>query len=1079
MFNFTSLKYKIVVIFIIPALGMLYFSSKYVSEKYTSLQDVKKLTHTIDFAKNASKLIHELQKERGLGSGYLGKDYMNFTHTLQKQRVLTDIAYKNFLNSISHETTVVEKVFSKKIKDLLIQLQKISAFRKYVDKRDIDFYKELDFYSKIIDMLTSSIPHLNNKFNSLDISDNMESLFYLINMKEYAGIERAYLSNIFSQNKITNKQFKNIQELIIKEDLYYKKFVEYSSIKNFQSYQKNITPSILEELEKYRNLINTEKIFNINSMQWFSFASKRINKLNIIIQEIMQDILTKSESIKNNSYNALFISALFWILSLLALAVLSYILRKLINMEEKNINQIQEQRKHYNALSYMSEDIIYLDNEDDLYNSLCKILVEVSKFKIAWIGLIDEEKKSIIPYIANNITLEELSQLKFTTLPDKSKNLKMPERAYFEKNHFILKDNDLHLCDSHIKIFDKNIKSAGSFPIYKNNGVIAVLSIYSEKDDVFNLELIDLIEKMLKGISFALNKIQEQRIQLRTKDDLRIASYAFDAQEAMTITDINANIIKVNKAFSEITGYSAEEVIGKNPKVLQSSYHKPYFYQQMWQELKETGKWKGEIYNKRKNGNIYPEMLSITAIKDENNITTNYIAQFLDISDIKNAQKEAEYKAQHDNLTNTINREKLLQETEKAFNRGKRTNIQHAFLFLDIDNFKQVNDFYGHKVGDELLIKIALKLKASLRDGDILARLGGDEFAIVAIELDYTESNAVKKATKLVKKIQQIMLEPIIIDSQSFEITFSIGIKLFPNHEKTYLDVVSHADIAMYQAKKSGRNQFAFFNHELDFQSKRFSLIENDLKQAIKYDELELYYQPKININTDKIVGFEALLRWNHPTKGLLQPDNFLDVANDTMLIHDVGKYTINQACKQLSLWGKQSKDKNYSISINISAHQFQKREFVSDVKDILNKYNIDASLLEIELLEDTIIKNLDVAIEKIQTLKSLGIRFSIDDFGTGYSSMTYLQKLPVDSIKIDKSFIMDLDKKSNQEIVKMVINFTKIFGLHVIAEGVDNIQALKFLKENGCDEYQGFYFSKALHVEDIMKLLNKNTDIL
>ncbi len=722
----------------------------------------------------------------------------------------------------------------------------------------------------------------------------------------------------------------------------------------------------------------------------------------------------------------------------------------------------------------MSENIIYLDDEEALYNSLCRILVQVNGFNFAWIGIIDEEKQKITPYAANNISLDQLSQIQFSTVPNQNNTLKLPERAFLEKNHLILAKNELDLCKECQKISGSSIQSVGSFPIYQNNQIVAILTIYSDNENVFNLDFINLIENMLKALSFALNKIEAQQSQLLTKEDLRIASYAFEAQEAMTITDINGNIIKINQAFTDITGYSAQEVIGKNPNVLQSSKHDKQFYQQMWEALKNKGRWKGEIYNKRKNGQIYPEILSITAIKDENDITTHYIAQFLDISHIKNAQREAEHKAQHDILTGLANRAKLIEETENAFARGRHTDLQHAFMFLDIDNFKHVNDFYGHNIGDALLVEIASRLSTSIRKGDIVSRLGGDEFAIVILNLDTSEQVSVKKATLFAEKIQQIMAEPIIIDSQSFDITFSIGIKLFPDHEKNAQDVMTHADIAMYQAKKSGRNQFAFFDHELDLESKRFLLIEKELKRAIEEKQFELYYQPKVDLTTGKIVGTEGLIRWNHPTKGILLPNTFLDVANDTKLIHEIGNFVIDEACKQLSLWENELENPNYSISINISAHQFQKRGFTAYLKECIGKYNIDASRLELELLEDTLIKDMDRAIKKIKGLKSLGIKFAIDDFGTGYSSMTYLQNLPVDNIKIDRSFIMDINNQSNQEIVKMIINFAKIFNLTVTAEGVENEYALKFLKENACDMYQGYYFSRPLPTDEITQLLRE-----
>jgi diguanylate cyclase (GGDEF)-like protein/PAS domain S-box-containing protein len=1057
---------------------MLYFSSKYVSEKYNILQDVETLACTIHFAQHASQLIHELQKERGISSAYLGEDFSKFTNSLKKQRHLTDSAQNKFLNSLSQNTIPTNELFTSKIKTALTMLQKLPDYRMHIDKRDISFYKEVRFFSLTIDALISSIPHLNTPSTSISMSNSMESLFNLINMKEYAGIERAFLSNIFSQDTITPEQLQDVQKRIIQQKIYYDRFLDYATIENFQSYQKHISQSITNKLEQYRNIIllsSHTKDFKTDSMEWYNFATDRINRLNNVIQDIMHDILIKNISIQKHSKYTLFISIFFWIFIVIALIILGSILRKLIYLEEQSITTLTTQKKHYIALSSISENIIYLNTEEALYNALCRVLVEISEFNIAWIGIIEEEKQTITPYAANNISLNQLSKVTFTTSPDQNNTFKVSERAFVEKSNIILSNNEMNISKECRKLLGKSIQSAGAFPIYKNNHITAVLSIYSDKTDIFNLDSINLIDKMLKGISFALNKIETEQLQQRTREDLHIASYAFEAQEAMAITDIDANIIKVNQAFTEITGYEESEVIGKNPKILQSSKHDKAFYQHMWDELKHKGKWKGEIYNQRKNGEIYPELLSLTSIKNEYNITTHYIAQFLDISHIKNAQKEAEYKAQHDILTGLANRAKLLQEMESAFTRGRRLNIQHAFMFLDIDNFKHINDFYGHTIGDTILVEIASRLKSSIRKEDIVARLGGDEFSIIALELDSSEHIAVKKATLLAEKIQKIMTEPIIVDSQSFEITFSIGIKLFPDHEKTSQDVISHADIAMYKAKKSGRNQFAFFDHELDIDSKRFIIIEKDLKRAIKEKQLELYYQPKINLHTSEIIGVEALLRWNHPTKGILYPDAFLDIAKDTRLIHEIGNFVIDESCRQLSLWNSELIDPHrYSISINITPDQFQKHGFIQYLKNAISTYGIDASLLELELLEDTFIENMDGTIEKIQILKSLGIKFSIDDFGTGYSSMTYLQKLPIDNIKIDRSFIMDLYSQSNQEIVKMIINFAKIFNLTIIAEGVENKYTLDFLKDNKCDIYQGYYFSRAIQVNEITQLLKE-----
>jgi len=1069
LFDFTSLKYKIIIIFIIPAMSMIYFSSASVKEAYTTLDRTDILLSTVTFTKYISELIHELQKERGLSAAYLGKDFSKFRKTLSKQRVSTDKVTKEFITFFLNHKKIANKQLAENIKKSVVMLQRLSYYRQKIDQRNITFYEEMYFFSSLIKHLLLSMPHFHNASVSVDISNAMEVLVNLIHLKESAGIERGFLSNIFSEEHSSKQQLQDVQRLIIEQDVYYKNFLYYASIKELYLYQKYIKPRLMSELQKYRDSVlqsANNKLIELDGMQWYLFATDRINKLNEVIRHIMQEILDRSESIRKNSQYSLWLSGLFWCLSLGALFVLSLMLKNLISKEQQYIADLKQQKVYYTMLSSILETMIYSNKVEILYEHLCSILVETGKFQIAWVGIISQEKERIVPKIARNISLKQLEKIDYSISGEYPHADKASVRAYLEKNNIILSKKE---CKD---VLNPDMQTVGAFPIYRDTEIIAVLSLYSLDKEIFDITMIQLLERVLRGVTFTLNKIQKQEEQCKLEEELRIASYAFESQEAMTITDADSNIIKVNQAFTEITGYQEYEVIGKNPSVLKSSKHDSAFYQNMWHALKKTGKWKGEIFNRRKNGEIYPELLSITKIQNAKHQTTHYIAQFLDISHIKNAQKEAEHKAEHDALTGIANRAKLLKETEVAFIQGKHTHYQNAFIFLDIDNFKQINDFYGHSVGDEILIEIAKRLQTSMGKDTLIARFGGDEFAIILFNLDNNEEMAVQRTIQIVKDIQEIMQEPIIIEEQSFIITFSMGINIFPDHEKTVQEVVSHADIAMYQAKKSGRNQFSFFDQELNLKSKQFIILEKEIAVALEKREFELYYQPKVDLQTSKIVGLEVLLRWNHPKRGLLYPDSFLSIAYETKHIDEIEKFVIHESCRQLGIW-KSSKGIPYCpLSINITPRQFQKKEFVSSIKRCIEEYEIDASFLELELLEDTLMEDIDNAIKKIKELKILGIKFAIDDFGTGYSSMTYLQKLPVDTIKIDKSFVMDTENISHQEIIKMIINFAKIFNLKVVAEGVENKASLEFLKEYHCDMYQGYYFSRAVNAEKALKLL-------
>jgi len=552
-------------------------------------------------------------------------------------------------------------------------------------------------------------------------------------------------------------------------------------------------------------------------------------------------------------------------------------------------------------------------------------------------------------------------------------------------------------------------------------------------------------------------------------EELRISAYSFDSHEAMTITDLNGTILKVNDAFSRITGYLPSEVIGKNPRVLKSMKHSDEFYQNMWKDLHTKGRWSDEIYNKRKNGEIYLEHLSITAIKNEENITTHYIAQFLDISELKHAQEEAQHQADHDSLTGLLNRKALLQRLNEEFIKARRHDFLHAFLFIDLDEFKAVNDTFGHKVGDMLLVEVAKRLDAMLREEDILSRVSGDEFAILILNIDKSETEAAKDVESISKKIIHELSRPFVFDEYKVNISASIGLKLFPDGEKTAQDVVVHADTAMYQAKHQGKNQFVFFDKAIELELKHFQILEEELTQADKNDEFVFYFQPKVDIQTNKIVAAEALVRWNHPQKGLLYPGSFLDVVQSIGMIHKITLKALESVCQFL----ESHKDIfRGTISLNINSSELLHANFEEDIVSVIQRFDVEVSQIELEITENELIKDFDTAIIKIKKLKEFGLKFSIDDFGTGYSSITYLQKLPVDSLKIDKSFLQDISEESNREIVKMMLSMARTFNILSIVEGVENQTQLDFVKENGADMYQGFFCSQAVSEKNFIKLL-------
>lgn len=542
-----------------------------------------------------------------------------------------------------------------------------------------------------------------------------------------------------------------------------------------------------------------------------------------------------------------------------------------------------------------------------------------------------------------------------------------------------------------------------------------------------------------------------------------------NVDEGIMITDKNLTILAVNPAFTFVTGFSAEEVIGKSPKILQSGIHDPSFYIEMWESLKKYGSWQGEIWNRRKTGDVYPENLTIAEVKDHDGNIINYCGIFTDLSDLKTVENELEKRALTDSLTEVNNRFAFLERMNSLLESSKKINhkVFHAIFFLDLDRFKQVNDTLGHSFGDKLLVEVAKRIKKQLKNKDIIARYGGDEFVITL-----TNINHPREAAKFAEKITRIIEEPVYINEQEIYISTSIGISIYPHDGNTTDELVNRADKAMYHSKQSGRNGFSFYFEELDTDSKRVLNMDSELRKAIENKSFDLYFQPKVSINTNQIIGLEALVRWNNDKLGFVSPAEFIPLAEETGLIIPISEIIIHKACEELRKL-RSAGFLDLTISINISSIHFQQYSFLNSIKAILEKNNTSATNFEIEMTERTVMNNDADTIRKLVQLKQLGFKLSIDDFGTGYSSLSYLVRFPLDYLKIDRSFIQHiLSLDENQAIVDAIIQMAHRLKMEVIAEGVENVQQLNLLREMGCDYIQGYYYSKPLPMNDLIEFL-------
>ena len=554
----------------------------------------------------------------------------------------------------------------------------------------------------------------------------------------------------------------------------------------------------------------------------------------------------------------------------------------------------------------------------------------------------------------------------------------------------------------------------------------------------------------------------------QAEEQIRLFEKVFvNANEAIMISDANNNILAVNPAFTAISGYTAEEAIGKNPHMLASGQMDADFYQKMWASLEAAGKWQGEMVDRRKDGEIYAEWLSISALRDDSGQLTHYVAMMTDISERKAAEERMIYLAQHDILTGLPNRMLFLDRLQQAITYAERQQTRVAVLFLDLDRFKNVNDTVGHHIGDALLQEAARRIRQCVRSSDTVSRQGGDEFVILLPNLD-----DLGDIVQVVDKLIESIANPYFFDGHVMHVTTSIGVSVYPQDGSDSEMLIRNADTAMYQAKDAGRNDYRFFTQEMNRTIAKRVRLENKLRNALEKGEMLLHYQPKVDLRSGEIIAAEALVRWQHPEDGLISPADFIPIAEDTGMIVPLGAWVLNEACRQNQQW-REAGLREIVMAVNLSPVQFQEHELINAVLAALARSGMPAGVLELEITESAMMRNPEQAITMLNKINELGIRVSIDDFGTGYSSLSHLKKFPLDELKVDQSFVRDLSiDKDDAAIVSAVIGMAKSLGLSVTAEGVETIEQLRFLKNLDCDKMQGYYFSKPLPADEFRKLL-------
>ncbi|MBI4998482.1 MAG: EAL domain-containing protein [Rhodocyclales bacterium] len=726
------------------------------------------------------------------------------------------------------------------------------------------------------------------------------------------------------------------------------------------------------------------------------------------------------------------------------------------------------------AISDCNQILVRAEDEQSLLDDICRIICDKAGYRMAWVGFVQLGEHTTMRVAAS--AGAELGYLEVAfAIRDATGQADAPTEIAARTGEITGFDDvasDPTAAPWRAAALQRGYRSSISLPLKDKSRTFGVLTIYAAEAHAFTPEERRLLGELADDLAFGIVTLRTRAEHSLAEEQIQIAATAFEAQEGIVITDAAQVILRVNRAFTDITGYAAAEVVGKTPRLLSSGHHDAAYYRTMWNHIHGDGSWQGEIWNRRKSGDLYPEWLNITAVRNAQGQVTHYVGTMIDITERKEAERKIEHLAFYDLLTGLPNRRLFIDRLQQAMGGSARSRRMGALLFIDLDNFKIVNDTCGHDVGDRLLIEVARRLDSCVRDGDTISRLGGDEFVAMLEDLSDQPQEAAAQARIVAAKVLETLNQPYAIAGRVHHSTPSIGATIFVGNQDSVDELLKQADIAMYQAKSAGRNTLRFFDPEMQAAVAARASLETDLRQGIGGREFVLHYQPQVDGNR-RVIGAEALLRWQHPGRGMIPPAQFIPLAEETGLILAIGQWVLEEACARLTDWSRDAARCHLNLAVNVSARQFRQPDFVARVRQALADARAPAAHLKLELTETLVLDNVEDTIDKMQALKELGVGFSMDDFGTGYSSLSYLTRLPLDQLKIDQSFVRKLpDSATDAVVVQSIITLAESLGITVIAEGVETETQRVFLEQHGCPVYQGYLFSKPVPLADFEALL-------
>jgi len=1028
--------------FAIPTFTIIFLAIISTYDKFQKLENTRFIISALGVISEFDELIFGLQKERGLTSGLMNNG--SFRESLSQQYIEND----KYIESISRKLTFFPEFLSPKTQakwqDIRALINSLPSIRSKVST--FESGQLFADYTHIILKIVNLIEYTESTIQHRELDNIASSFISLLWVEEHAGLERGALNGIYAFGEIKPEQFRSVLSDIVGQQASLRRFNNIANEKHKAFLADQLSHPSARQVTKYRELL-----FN------WALRDDAINELQIFLGyggliHNFKNYVIRGEEVYFDNFIENYAQIIEQIGLYRGLLRLGQTEHAQLDVIQSTVEQYKERLNTVQHLKIIKNPVAKIDK---------MVTVDDQPVLDAIATLRESQKKTVVDvYEWWKYATERMDGLHRVSQVMSQDMITLAKRAASKDRLFLT---------AYVCVVLMIIGFCGYLALKIRNRLIGsienIVNTMRESHlgnvprNFLKIEGNDEISEMASSFNFLVNE------RLENYEALRLAASVFrDAHEGIVITDLHSKIVDINPTFCEITGYSREEVIGNTPKLLSSGKQPPDFYKNLWSQLGKEGYWHGEIWNKKKNGEIYPELLTITALKNEREEITHYVGIFSDITEGKRQQEQLEVLAYYDPLTNLPNRTLFADRFKMSLSHCKRDSKLLAICFLDLDDFKPVNDRFGHDIGDLLLISVAQRINSILRESDSASRQGGDEFILLLGDIDN-----IPQIQKLLDRLIFNISKPYYIEGICLNVSASVGVNVYPHDDADLDTLIRHADQAMYRAKLEGKNSYNFYSLEADKKTIERHHHLQEIKDAIVSNELCLFYQPKINMATGKIYGVEALIRWNKPNVGLVPPLEFLPVVAGSALDIEIGNWVLRSALNQVECWALEGL--LLEVSINISSYHLLSSEFVEQLESALADYpKVNPDYLQIEVLESGEINDVH-KVEKVMAhcQDSFGISFALDDFGTGYSSLTHLRNLPARTIKIDQSFVRDmLDDTNDYSIIHGVIGLSNSFGRNIIAEGVETTEHGLMLLLMGCNKAQGYGIAKPMPSEDV-----------